>query len=88
MAARDVRVLLKQEEKLKKHTELFRKIAWQQSHEVRKPLANIKGITELLLDNATSSSIDLYLNYLKEATEELDTIIKNIVNQTYLTQGE
>ena len=55
---------------------------------MRKPLANIKGITELLLDNATSSSIDLYLNYLKEATEELDTIIKNIVNQTYLTQGE
>jgi signal transduction histidine kinase len=88
LAARDVRVLLKQEEKLQKHTELFRKIAWQQSHEVRKPLANIKGITELLLDNATSSSIDLYLNYLKEATEELDTIIKNIVNQTYLTQGE
>ncbi|MDI9860729.1 PAS domain S-box protein [Flectobacillus roseus] len=88
LAARDVRVLLKQEEKLQLHSELFRKIAWQQSHEVRKPLANIKGITELLLDNATSSSIDLYLNYLKEATEELDTIIKNIVNQTYLTQGE
>ncbi len=88
LAARDVRVLLKQEEKLQKHTELFRKIAWQQSHEVRKPLANIKGITELLLENAPSSSMDIYLNYLKEATEELDTIIKNIVEQTYLSKDE
>ena len=88
IAARDVRVLLKQEEKLQLHSELFRKIAWQQSHEVRKPLANIMGITDLLLDVAPSSSMDMYLEYLKEATIELDTIIKNIVDQTYLTQGE
>lgn len=88
LAARDVRVLLKQEEKLQLHSELFRKIAWQQSHEVRKPLANIMGITDLLLDVAPSSSMDIYLEYLKEATIELDTIIKNIVDQTYLTQGE
>ncbi|MDI9878152.1 PAS domain-containing protein [Flectobacillus longus] len=88
IAARDVRVLLKQEEKLQLHSELFRKIAWQQSHEVRKPLANIMGITNLLLESGSSSSMNMYLEYLKEATVELDIIIKNIVDQTYLTQGE
>jgi len=88
LAARDVRVLLKQEEKLQLHSELFRKIAWQQSHEVRKPLANIMGITNLLLESGSSASMDMYLEYLKEATVELDTIIKNIVDQTYLTQED
>lgn len=65
----------------------LRAIAWKQSHEVRKPLANILGLCALLKidDTATVEEKLLYIDYLITAAEELDAIIKEIISESNKT---
>lgn len=67
-----------------KQNERLRKIAWQQSHEVRRPVANILGICEMLKADreAFKEDLDKYLDYLTTATQELDRIIHSIVENS------
>jgi hypothetical protein len=58
---------------------LLDKIAWIQSHKVRRPLANIMGIVSLMNKSKGDISDDL-INMLSKATEELDEILQSIVN--------
>ncbi|MFY7787238.1 MAG: PAS domain S-box protein [Thermoflexibacteraceae bacterium] len=53
-------------------------IAWLQSHEVRKPVANILGLVELLKDENNPA----YVEFLQKEAEELDKIIREIVSLT------
>ena len=54
-----------------------------QSHEVRAPLSRIMGILNLFQeDMITNEEKEEYLNYLANAADELDTIIKKIVDKT------
>ena len=71
----------KQQDFLLKQNETLRQIAWQQSHEVRRPVANILGLINLIkMDKAsTQEEKEQYLNYLFQATQELDEIIHKIV---------
>ena len=59
----------------------LRDIAFMQSHTVRVPVANIKGLTNLILDAVKSEEEKELLVHLKSSVEELDTIISNIVRQ-------
>jgi len=70
------------ENKIMTQNEKLRKIAWQQSHEVRKPVANILGLIDLIQMDKEKIYEEVYLQYLKEATEELDEIIHSIVRAT------
>jgi PAS domain S-box-containing protein len=69
--------------KILQQNETLHQIAWQQSHEVRRPLANILGIYSLLKDDkeATEEEKQKYLDYLFQSTQELDKIIHKIVHQ-------
>jgi PAS domain S-box-containing protein len=61
----------------------LREIAWTQSHLVRSPLANIKGITRLLLENFENGKRDHELiAHLMESAEQLDLIIHKIVKKS------
>ncbi|MDE1208213.1 hypothetical protein [Tenacibaculum larymnensis] len=62
----------------------LREIAWKQSHEVRKPIATILGISNAIQNNASMSAEEKNkcLSYLFEATDELDQVINEIVNKT------
>jgi PAS domain S-box-containing protein len=62
----------------------LRAIAWKQSHEVRRPLANILGLCTLLKidDTATLEEKLLYIDYLLVEAEELDTIIREIISES------
>ncbi|GAL83363.1 PAS sensor protein [Sporocytophaga myxococcoides] len=76
----DVTDRIKAEQKNLNQLRRLETIAWQQSHEVRRPVANILGLVntlrkEELLDFEKKISLD----YLFEMTEELDSIIKKIV---------
>lgn len=64
--------------------ELLKAIAWQQSHELRRPVAQILGICDLLqnYENETEEMKRRYIGYLIEVTQELDRIIHQIVRQT------
>jgi PAS domain S-box-containing protein len=56
--------------------ERFVSIAMNQSHMIRKPLANILGLAQLLNDEDASGELKKLLNMLLISVEELDTMIK------------
>ena len=63
--------------------EAFKAIAWQHSHELRRPIVNILGLCELLRKHKkeTEELKDDYIDYLYEATSKLDQIVNKIVLQ-------
>ncbi|TAG93253.1 MAG: PAS domain S-box protein [Bacteroidetes bacterium] len=71
------------EQKLMQQNSTLRQIAWQQSHELRRPVANILGLCDLLknYENEEEEMKNKYITYMLEATSELDKIIHKIVLQ-------
>ena len=67
---------------IKSIEEKLKKIAWEQSHRVRKPLSNILGLVSLLKDEKHSDKVQELLNMLDESAKELDEIVKYIVHKT------
>lgn len=64
---------------IERQNEKFREITWSQSHEVRAPLANIMGLTELFNFQDTSDLKNAELMRLvSESAKNLDDIIKKI----------
>lgn len=82
LVASDITEIKNNELKIMAQNEKLRKIAWQQSHEVRKPVANILGLITLIQIDKEKMYDETYLQYLKYATEELDEIIHSIVRAT------
>ena len=61
----------------------LKNIAWTQSHVVRAPLSRIMGIINLLQEQPDSfDEISFWLEQLKISTNEMDEIVKKIVDQT------
>jgi|GEM_PF-988375 len=60
--------------------ETLRKVASDQSHLVRAPLANILGLIALLEQTNTDGASTELLAMLKESARQLDSVIKNIVS--------
>jgi PAS domain S-box-containing protein len=69
------------EQKLVEQNKILVEIAWQQSHELRKPVANILGICDLLsnYDTLTDASKMEFIAHLKASTMQLDEIVTRIV---------
>ncbi|WP_353134171.1 PAS domain S-box protein [Pseudopedobacter sp.] len=59
---------------------LLSKAAWINSHQVRKPLASILGLIELMHLARSEAEIKEYLNLLEICGNELDDLIKTSVN--------
>lgn len=80
----DITELKKKQDTILKQNETLRKIAWEQSHQVRRPVANILGLCDLLQNYPQESEEmkKIYIDYLLQATRELDEIIHKIVEQT------
>lgn len=54
-------------------------IAYSQSHLVRRPLANIIGLVEMLETTDENPSNNMIIEMLKKSAEELDIMVKDIV---------
>ena len=67
--------------------EKLKSIAWNQSHQVRKHVANILGLCIQIKDENLKGNPNQtqYLNYLNHSAEELDKIIHRIVSETDTT---
>ena len=78
----DVTQRVKSEQQIANQLERLKAISWQQSHEVRKPVANILCVNNILKvnDDITFEERENLLKLLYEATEELDVIIHKIVS--------
>ncbi|MCC5921479.1 MAG: PAS domain S-box protein [Cyclobacteriaceae bacterium] len=74
----------KWQETIIKQNERLKAIAWQQSHELRRPVANILGIVELLKNTKLSDPQESkeIIRLLGYSADELDAIIKDIVDKT------
>jgi hypothetical protein len=62
----------------------LREIAFIQSHLVRAPLLNIKGISHLIINSHNHNIEPILLVNLEKSVEELDGIIKSVVEHTSL----
>lgn len=74
------------EMKIKEQLNILNDIAWQQSHLVRSPVANIIGFTQMLLNKEYNLSEEEQIDFIKQLEEEakrLDKIIKGIVEKTH-----
>jgi len=60
-------------------------IAWTQSHVVRAPLSRILGIINLMeVESFASEDLPFLMHQLKSSANEMDLIIRNIVDQSQL----
>jgi len=75
--------LLNAKETITKNEENLKQIAWEQSHIVRLPLANMLGIIHLLEFTSMNEEVKELVDMLKECADQLDTVIRSIVNKTY-----
>lgn len=78
--ARNISDQKKYEHKINKQIQQFKEITWMQSHELRRPLANIMGLSSLLTTESENGNLlNDTLPLLQQSCEELDAIVKNIV---------
>jgi len=68
--------------KIKKQSRQFRVIAFNHSHIIRQPLANIKGLLELIDDTGFNEENKEIFTMLKEEAEKLDDVIKHSIYNT------
>lgn len=78
---RDITEDILVQEKIKTQNKVLREIAFIQSHEVRRPLANILGVIEILKTSGAITDLEIF-NHLEESANELDKEIRSIVNKT------
>ena len=72
-----------QELQIQKQADSLREIAKIQSHEIRRPVANIMGLTDLIdLKGKTLEENEQILQYLRQSAQELDGLISRIVDKT------
>jgi PAS domain S-box-containing protein len=63
--------------------DLLKNIAWTQSHILRAPVVRLVGLIDLLQQEDYSSfSKDELLNHIKDATDEIDTVIRDISDKS------
>ena len=68
---------------IKKQNKGLKEIAWAQSHIVRAPLARLKGLVDLLeIEDLEKSNHSEILEHIKISANELDDIVRSIVNKT------
>ncbi|WP_345948015.1 GAF domain-containing protein [Mucilaginibacter sp. PAMB04274] len=79
--ATDISERKKNEEKILQQNEALRKIAFMQSHELRKPVASILGLMHLLKLEDPGAHSDI-MKMLEATVQELDTTIHRIVQNT------
>lgn len=84
-ALQDIHQIKENERKIKQQNEQLREIAYSQSHEVRRPVANILGLLKCLNKDDFGPENQQVLHYLEQTTMELDVLIRKIVDKTYHT---
>lgn len=79
----DVTEFKKQQDKILEQNIVLQEIVWQQSHEIRRPLANILGLCNLLQNykDETEENKEKYVEYILQAAKELDEVIYKIVRR-------
>lgn len=73
-----------QELEIEAKNQVLTKIAWSQSHEMRRPVASILGLMQLRQAEGPMITDDEFMVHLATMVNELDEFIKKNVERTYL----
>lgn len=84
-ALQDIQQVKEHELKIIQQNEQLREIAFSQSHEVRRPVANILGLLRCLSKEEFGPENQKVLHFLEQTAAELDILIRKIVDKTYHT---
>ncbi len=68
-------------EELRRQNELLREISWSQSHNVRRPLASILGLLNVIRISNNELEKELCINYIEISASELDIMVYDINEQ-------
>lgn len=83
--ARDITDILDTEAALIKQNEQLRNIASLSSHELRRPVASMLGLMNIMdLENFTNPDNAQIIQHLFTVTKEIDEVIHQIVNNTFI----
>ncbi len=74
----DISIQKEKEEKISRQNEILRNIAWMSSHELRKPVASILGLIELINETTDETDKDESIRMMQTCTKYLDEIIHKI----------
>ncbi|QEM12356.1 PAS domain-containing protein [Mucilaginibacter rubeus] len=69
--------------KIEQQNDLFREIAWTQSHVVRAPIARLLGLLPLIRNPETDEDYQAALKYMEESITELDKIVSAVIHQSH-----
>ncbi|MEM8567236.1 MAG: PAS domain-containing protein [Bacteroidota bacterium] len=75
----DIDELKRYEHKLERSNEQLRAIAYQQSHEMRSPIAKVLGLMNLLKSSPGDTEV---MAHIEKVTHQLDTIVHDIIEKT------
>jgi PAS domain S-box-containing protein len=82
--AMDITLLKEKELRITSQNEKLKEIARINSHELRKPVASILGLMQLMNEEMVKDELNAtVLGHLKTLTVELDEIIKRVIINTY-----
>jgi light-regulated signal transduction histidine kinase (bacteriophytochrome) len=70
--------LILKEKRIKSQNAALLKIAWLNSHKVRKSLCSVMSLTALLKDSDSDSELERkeYIRLMEKCTNELDDVLK------------
>lgn len=86
---KQTRELTKLNEELELRNQTLQDIAWAQSHTVRAPLAKMLGIVNVIKDKKVGSpEYEEWVTHFIASGNELDTVIKDIVNKTIIQKPD
>ncbi|MGO4919353.1 PAS domain S-box protein [Maribacter spongiicola] len=83
--SKDVTIKVQHLKAIEEQNAQLKKIAWTQSHIVRAPVARLMGLVDLLRDDKEKLSYEekeRILNYIITSADEIDYVIKDIVDNT------
>ena len=66
-------------ERIKGNIQLIREMVWKQSHILRSPLANLKGLTTILQSNPADEEV---MRYIKIELERMDTVFSEMAEDS------
>ncbi|MBW4889320.1 PAS domain S-box protein [Mucilaginibacter sp. HMF5004] len=81
----DITIRKEKEDEILKQNTILRDVAWLSSHELRRPVASILGLMQLIKDAENEGEKEQYVDFLDQCTVQLDDIIHNI-NRTIETE--
>nr|WP_121271884.1 histidine kinase dimerization/phospho-acceptor domain-containing protein [Pedobacter schmidteae] len=77
-----------QQAMINEQNQVLKEIAWINSHNIRKPVASILGLSELLTATKDPAERETYYPMINSCAEELDLIVQQTAAKLNLLTGE